>query len=210
MKHLLYTDGGCEPNPGHCAAGAVLINQEDESIVYLLSEYIGMGTNNLGELTAILHGVQRAKEIQVTHLEVLSDSELCVNLCNKTKTTKKEHLTPILSKILCLVGDFQELTFTWIKGHANHKWNEFADRLCSNAIAQALQLPIPVPQAAPTAPTAARTYVEYDSDTKLLLLNCPFAEKDTVKQLGARWNKEEKKWVSPDTPENRKKFSKWI
>jgi len=51
-QYQLYTDGGCDPNPGHCAAGAIIVD-ESETVMYMLSEYIGMGTNNLGELTAI-------------------------------------------------------------------------------------------------------------------------------------------------------------
>lgn len=42
-----------------------------------------------------------------------------------------------------------------------------------------------------------------------LLLNVPFAEKDTAKALGAKWNPDLKKWYVPSKKDYHK-FSKWI
>jgi ribonuclease HI len=201
----LYTDGGCDPNPGHCAAGAIIID-ENETVLYMLSEYIGMGTNNLGELTAILHGLQRAVALNIKHLDVYSDSELCVHLCSKKKSTKKDHLLAILAPILEIVESnvFDHLEFNWIKGHAKLKWNECADRLCTNA------LNLYKSTLLSDASSATPLSVAESSTEDVLFMNCPFNEKEQVKQLGAKWNKEEKKWYAPDTPENRKKFAKWL
>jgi ribonuclease HI len=201
-QYQLYTDGGCDPNPGHCAAGAIIVD-ESETVMYMLSEYIGMGTNNLGELTAILHGLQRAVTLDIKHLDVYSDSELCVHLCSKKKTTKKEHLLAILVPILEIIESnvFDHLEFNWIKGHSNVKWNECADRLCTNALNLYKSTFL-------TNDTIPRS--EESSTEDVLFMNCPFNEKEQVKQLGARWNKEEKKWYAPNTSENRKNFAKWL
>ena len=39
-------------------------------------------------------------------------------------------------------------------------------------------------------------------------LNCPYSEKDLCKTLGAKWDKERKKWYVPEGVD-RKKFKRW-
>ena len=99
--YTLYTDGSAIPNPGPCGAGGVLIDST-EKVLWTLSEYLGDGTNNVGELTAILRGLQRFSELDLDGetLEIFSDSELSVTLVNGTKQTKKPHLLKILEPIL--------------------------------------------------------------------------------------------------------------
>lgn len=198
--YTLYTDGSAQPNPGPCGCGAVLIDH-NETIVWTLSEFLGEGTNNIGELTAILRGVTRTIEIGVTNLTVYSDSELCVGLLNGEKNTKKEHLQHLLQRIHRLMekrSTFQ-VKFKWIKAHNNHKWNEMADRLANVAI--------PAPPKAAIEPKKEVITVD---DANRINLKCAFAEKDAVKNLGARWDPSKKVWWAQDTPENRTKFMKWM
>jgi hypothetical protein len=42
-----------------------------------------------------------------------------------------------------------------------------------------------------------------------LLLNCPYAERQQVKDLGARWDPTVKKWHVPDNHQNREIFKQW-
>ena len=39
-------------------------------------------------------------------------------------------------------------------------------------------------------------------------LNCPYSEKDLCKTLGAKWDKEKRKWYVPEGVD-RKKFKRW-
>ena len=43
---------------------------------------------------------------------------------------------------------------------------------------------------------------------KRFYLNCPYSEKDLCKTLGAKWDKDKKKWYVPDGLE-RSKFRRW-
>src|SRR5688572_29125467 len=56
---VLYTDGACSGNPGPAGIG-VVIQRADE--VVEISEFIGSGTNNIAELTAILRGLESVRE----------------------------------------------------------------------------------------------------------------------------------------------------
>lgn len=190
----LFTDGSAQPNPGPCGAGAVMLDS-DENVVWTLSEYLGDGTNNIGELTAILRGVMRSLEMGASHVKVYSDSELSVALLRGEKHTKKEHLSYIVTRIHNVLAKRKDVKveFEWIKAHNNHKWNDMADSLATKAI---------------TSICTNETSV--CSSPSRLDIHCSFAEKDNVKKLGARWDPERKIWWTSDTQENRAKFAQWL
>ncbi len=77
MRARLYTDGGARGNPGPAAYGYVL---EDETGAVLAQhgETIGVATNNVAEYCGLIAGLEKAAELQVDGLEVVSDSELMV------------------------------------------------------------------------------------------------------------------------------------
>nr|MBA3329827.1 ribonuclease HI family protein [Actinomycetota bacterium] len=77
MKAKLSTDGGARGNPGPAAAAYVL-EAEDGTVLAAHGEAIGVATNNVAEYRALLAGLERAVELEVRELEVVSDSELLV------------------------------------------------------------------------------------------------------------------------------------
>jgi ribonuclease HI len=179
--------------------------------VWTLSEFLGEGTNNIGELFAILRGVSRAMEMGVTALHVYSDSELSVMLLKGEKQTKKEHLMYLVQRIHKLLSKKASMNveFSWVKAHVGHKWNEMADRLANAA------LPSNTPQINPPSNIKIdrldhKFPVTTSDDSARILLRCSFAEKDDVKKLGARWDPSQKSWWVADTGEHRTKFAKWI
>lgn len=208
--YSLYTDGSAIPNPGPCGAGAVLIDTTNDKIVWTLSEFLGEGTNNIGELTAILRGLQRFSEMDLDaeQLDIYSDSELSVHLINETKKTTKPHLLKILEKILEIKKNVQ-FTISWVKAHASNKWNNYADGLANGAVSNTQhtkthEVSAPATSILPVLKQAPQ------QNTARILLSCSFKEKDKVKALGARWDPESKSWWVEDKPENQETFAKWI
>ena len=218
--YTLYTDGSAIPNPGPCGAGAVLIDA-DENIIWTLSEYLGQGTNNIGELTAILRGLQRYSELDLDAepLNIYSDSELSVTLINGTKTTKKPHLLKILEPIIELKNKLQ-ITVMWVKAHSTNKWNNYADTLANNSVnysnsssvdaINAINATSAVNATDDTISTASSSVQSLLNSKPRILLSCAFKEKDKVKSLGARWDPGSKSWWVEDKPENQETFAKWI
>src|SRR6478672_235599 len=73
-KVIIYTDGGCSPNPGPGGYGVVLLYREHRQE---LSGGYRITTNNRMELTAAIQGLQALKEpCEVT---LFSDSQCVVN-----------------------------------------------------------------------------------------------------------------------------------
>ena len=77
MKARLSTDGGARGNPGPAAYGYVL-EADDGTVLAAHGEKIGVATNNVAEYSALIAGLEKALELGVDDLEVVSDSELMV------------------------------------------------------------------------------------------------------------------------------------
>ena len=114
------------------------------------------GTNNLGELTAILRLLQATAETG-EELHILADSQYAINVVSKWRLGwKKRGWTKADKKPIKNLGLIQEIdramegrrvTFEWVKGHAGHHMNERADdlaRACAEAY-QAGRIPEPGP-----------------------------------------------------------------
>ena len=94
MKARLFTDGGARGNPGPAAFGYVL-EAEDGTVLAAHGEAIGVATNNVAEYRALVAGLERAAELQVGDVEVVSDSELLVKQMTGEYRVKHDGLKPL-------------------------------------------------------------------------------------------------------------------
>ena len=114
------------------------------------------GTNNLGELTAILRLLQATADTG-EELHILADSQYAINVVSKwrlgwkkrgwTKADKKPIKNLELIQEIDRAMEGRRVTFEWVKGHAGHHMNERADdlaRACAEAY-QAGRTPEPGP-----------------------------------------------------------------
>lgn len=119
----LYTDGACSGNPGIGGWAYVLPHFSEED-----SDYEKATTNNRMEITAVIKGLQAAlNHLIVDKVEVITDSQYVVN--TMTKGWQKKKNTDLWSELDELVNQFQEVTWTWVKGHADNKYNKRCDEL---------------------------------------------------------------------------------
>ena len=114
------------------------------------------GTNNLGELTAILRLLEATADTG-EELHILADSQYAINVVSKwrlgwkkrgwTKADKKPIKNLELIQEIDRAMEGRRVTFEWVKGHAGHRMNERADDLargCAEAY-QAGRTPKPGP-----------------------------------------------------------------
>ena len=94
MKARLFTDGGARGNPGP-AASAYVLEAEDGVTLEARGEAIGVATNNVAEYRALIAGLEKALELGVTELEVVSDSELLVKQMRGEYKVKNRGLMPL-------------------------------------------------------------------------------------------------------------------
>lgn len=127
---VIHTDGACSGNPGPAGIG-VLIERPDQEIE--IAEYLGSGTNNIAELTAILRALESLDESEQdkqVHLYTDSGWSLGVLIGGwKAKT----NLT-LIGKIKEQMERFSKLELLKVKGHAGNTGNERADDLATMAV----------------------------------------------------------------------------
>jgi ribonuclease HI len=75
VKLVLHVDGGARGNPGPAAIGVVISDPNGQTIAEL-AERIGLATNNVAEYRAVLRGLERARTLGATEVELIGDSEL--------------------------------------------------------------------------------------------------------------------------------------
>jgi ribonuclease HI len=100
------------------------------------------GTNNMGELTAVLDLLQQTAHLD-EDLHVYCDSTYVINSITKwmpawkRRGWKKRDGKPVLNvEIMKAIDEAmggRKVRFEWVKGHAGHELNEEADRLANAA-----------------------------------------------------------------------------
>ena len=140
MKEVeLYTDGSCSGNPGPGGWGAIL---RFRGLEKELSGGERETTNNRMELTAAIRGLEALKE--PCRVALYTDSQYIANAINqhwlvnwKKRGGNKADKSPVLNRELWETLDAQlsrhDVTFHWVKGHADNAYNNRCDAL---AVAQ--------------------------------------------------------------------------
>ena len=129
MKARLSTDGGARGNPGPAAYGYVL-ETEDGTVLAAHGEAIGVATNNVAEYRALVEGLQKAVEVGVGELEVVSDSELLVHQMRGEWKIKNEALRMLWEEAQDLAAGIAKVRYTAVR----REHNELADRLVNEAL----------------------------------------------------------------------------
>jgi ribonuclease HI len=129
VKAKLSTDGGARGNPGPAAFGYVL-ETDDGHVLAAHGEAIGRATNNVAEYRGLLAGLEKAAELGVDELEVVSDSELLVKQMQGEYRVKNEALRVLWEDANDLERRFRRVRYTAVR----RAHNELADRLVNEAL----------------------------------------------------------------------------
>jgi ribonuclease HI len=129
VKARLSTDGGSRGNPGPAAYGYVL-ESEDGHVLDARGETIGVATNNVAEYRGLVAGLEKALELGVTELEVVSDSELVVRQMQGDYKVKNETLRALHDQAQDLARGLKQVAYTAVR----RAHNELADRLVNEAL----------------------------------------------------------------------------
>ena len=135
MKEVtIYTDGACSGNPGPGGWGAIL---QYGSAVKEMSGGEPETTNNRMELTGVITALSALKE--PCRVTLYTDSQYVENAVNlgwleswqKRGWRRKggEVKNPDLWQALIPLLETHEVTFVWVKGHAENEYNNRCDEL---------------------------------------------------------------------------------
>jgi ribonuclease H / adenosylcobalamin/alpha-ribazole phosphatase len=134
VKARLSTDGGARGNPGPAAYGYVL-EADDGTVLAAHGEAIGVATNNVAEYRALVAGLEKAVEVGVDELRVVSDSELLVKQMTGEYRVKNQALRELSLEATRLARRIGRVRWTAVR----REHNELADRLVNEALDRSFQ-----------------------------------------------------------------------
>lgn len=102
---MLHVDGGARGNPGPAAIG-VVISDPDGDVVDEVAERIGPATNNVAEYRALLRGLERARELGASELEIIGDSELIARQVTGVYKVKHPGMRPLYEQAQAALRGF--------------------------------------------------------------------------------------------------------
>jgi ribonuclease HI len=129
VKARLSTDGGARGNPGPAAFGYVL-EAEDGTVLAAHGERIGVATNNVAEYRALVAGLQKAIDLAVDEIDVVSDSQLLVRQMTGEYKVKNEALRALSLEAAKLARRLRHVSYRSVP----REHNELADRLVNEAL----------------------------------------------------------------------------
>ena len=129
MRVVVHVDGGARGNPGPAAAAAVLSTPEGE-VLDEAAVTIGRATNNVAEYRGLLLGLERARALGATEVDVINDSELIAHQVNGRYKVKHADMKPLYAAALEALRGFER----WSIRPVPRAQNAAADALVNQAL----------------------------------------------------------------------------
>jgi ribonuclease HI len=129
VKVVVHVDGGARGNPGPAAAAAVLSTPAGE-VLDEATVTLGRATNNVAEYRGLLLGLERARALGATEVEVVNDSELVAKQVNGVYKVKHPDMRPLHAAAVRALGEFDR----WAIRSVPRAQNAEADALVNQAL----------------------------------------------------------------------------
>jgi ribonuclease H / adenosylcobalamin/alpha-ribazole phosphatase len=129
-KVLVEADGGSRGNPGPAGYGAVVLDPATHDVLVERSAGLGVATNNVAEYRGLIAGLQAARELGATDVDVRMDSKLVVEQMSGRWKIKHPDLRPLAMQAAGLVRELGSVRFAWIPRELNTR----ADALANQAM----------------------------------------------------------------------------
>ena len=129
MKVVVHVDGGARGNPGPAAAAAV-VSSPDGGVLDEAAVTIGRATNNVAEYRGLLLGLERARALGATEVDVINDSELIAHQVTGRYKVKHPDMKPLHAEALRALGGFER----WSIRPVPRAQNADADALVNQAL----------------------------------------------------------------------------
>ena len=129
MKVVVHVDGGARGNPGPAAAAAVISTPEGD-VLDEATRTLGRATNNVAEYRGVLLGLERARALGATEVELIGDSELVARQIGGTYKVKHPAMRPLYEQAMTALRDFERWSFRTVPRAQNAR----ADALVNAAL----------------------------------------------------------------------------
>ena len=127
MRLVLHVDGGARGNPGPAAIGVVISSPEGD-VLDEAAERIGHASNNVAEYRAVLRGLELARALGATEVELVNDSELVARQLTGAYKVKHPAMKPLHQEALGLLGSFDGWSIRTVPRAQNARADELVNQ----------------------------------------------------------------------------------
>jgi ribonuclease HI len=121
MKLMAYIDGGSRGNPGDAGIGVYFPG------TVRIAEYLGAGTNNFAEYSALLTALRFAVFSRCEELEVFADSELVVKQIKGEYQVKNEGIRVLYESALRWITFIPRFSISHVRRESNKEADSLAN-----------------------------------------------------------------------------------
>ncbi|WP_311342880.1 bifunctional RNase H/acid phosphatase [Corynebacterium riegelii] len=157
MRVALFCDGGSRGNPGIAGSGSVLYNEDGDTLAEIAYVVGAKSTNNVAEYYGLLRGLEAARDLGATRVDVSMDSKLVVEQMTGRWKIKHPDMQKLARDARDVATSFDKVTYTWVPRAKNKK----ADELSNVAMDAAAKDGTPriLDSGVPAAKPAAKSHV---------------------------------------------------
>lgn len=127
MRVALFCDGGSRGNPGIAGSGSVLYNEDGDTLVEIAYVVGAKSTNNVAEYYGLLRGLEAARDLGATRVDVSMDSKLVVEQMTGRWKIKHPDMQKLARDARDVATSFDKVTYTWVPRAKNKKADELSN-----------------------------------------------------------------------------------
>ena len=127
---VVYTDGGCQRNPGGVGGYGVVVLNIDTGEFHEYTDSFASTTNNRMEVMAILRALQETSNIDEP-ITIVSDSQYAI-YCAEGAWSRNKNVD--LWEEYERLSSGRTIKYLWVRGHSGNTFNERCDELATLAM----------------------------------------------------------------------------
>lgn len=127
MKVTVYTDGGSRGNPGVAGSGSVLYDESGATLAEIAYVVGQKSSNNVAEYHGLLRGLEAARDLGASQVDVYMDSKLVVEQMSGRWKIKHPDMKQLALDARELARGFDSVTYNWVPRAKNKKADELSN-----------------------------------------------------------------------------------
>lgn len=135
MRVSMFCDGGSRGNPGVAGSGSVVYGEDGETLAEIAYVVGAKASNNVAEYHGLLRGLEAARDLGATAVDVSMDSKLVVEQMTGRWKIKHPDMQALARQARTLAQEFDAVTYTWVP----RAKNATADALSNQAMDAAVK-----------------------------------------------------------------------
>lgn len=111
----------------------VVLTSPEGGLVEERSERIGQATNNVAEYRAVLLGLERARTLGASEIEIIGDSELVARQLGGSYKVKHPSMKPLYQQAMAALASFEKWSIRTVPRAQNARADELVNRALDGA-----------------------------------------------------------------------------